>query len=38
MRCLIIAFFLASFSGHSQTISKQVIGPAGDTNENELTI
>ena len=34
MRYLIIAFFLAIFSGHSQTISKQVIGPGGQTFEN----
>ena len=34
MRYFIIAFFLASFSGHSQTVSKQVIGPSGKTFEN----
>jgi len=34
MRYLTIAFFLAIFSGHSQTVSKQVIGPAGATYEN----
>ena len=34
MRYLILAIFLVSFSGHSQTISKQVIGPGGQTFEN----
>ena len=34
MRYLTIVFFLASFSGHSQIISKQVIGPGGQTFEN----
>ena len=34
MRCFILAFFLAIFSGYSQTISKQVIGPGGQTFEN----
>jgi hypothetical protein len=34
MRYLTIAFFLAIFSGHSQTVSKQVIGPGGQTFEN----
>lgn len=34
MRCFILVFFLAFFSGYSQTISKQVIGPAGATFEN----
>ena len=34
MRYFILAIFLVSFSGHSQTISKQVIGPSGATFEN----
>ena len=34
MRCFILVFFLAIFSGYSQTISKQVIGPGGQTFEN----
>lgn len=34
MRYFIIVFILASFSGHSQIISKQVIGPGGQTFEN----
>ena len=34
MRYFILAFFLVSFSGQSQTISKQVIGSAGATFEN----
>jgi len=34
MRYIIIVFFFISFSGYSQTISKQVIGPCGQTFEN----
>jgi hypothetical protein len=34
MRYFILAIFLVSFSGHSQTISKQVMGPSGATFEN----
>ena len=34
MRYLILAIFLVSLSGNSQTISKQVIGPGGQTFEN----
>tara|TARA_B100000780_G_C20966975_1_gene386046 strand:- start:69 stop:710 length:642 start_codon:yes stop_codon:yes gene_type:complete len=34
MRCIILAFLLLGISGYSQTISKQVIGPAGATFEN----
>lgn len=34
MRYFILAIFLVSFTGHSQTISKQVIGPSGATFEN----
>ena len=34
MRYFILFFFLAIFSGYSQTISKQVIGPGGQTFEN----
>tara|TARA_B100001093_G_C26421215_1_gene839894 strand:- start:152 stop:628 length:477 start_codon:yes stop_codon:yes gene_type:complete len=34
MRYFVLAFFLLSFSGQSQTISKQVIGPAAATHEN----
>jgi hypothetical protein len=35
MRYIILAIFLVSLSGFSQTISKQVIGPAGATYEND---
>jgi hypothetical protein len=35
MRYIILTIFLASLSGFSQTISKQVIGPAGATYEND---
>ena len=35
MRYIILAILLASLSGFSQTISKQVIGPAGATYEND---
>ena len=31
MRYIILTIFLASLSGFSQTISKQVIGPGGAT-------
>ena len=34
MRYFILAFYLVSFSGQSQTIFKQVIGPGGQTFEN----
>ena len=34
MRYLILAIFLVSLTGNSQTISKQVIGPGGQTFEN----
>jgi len=34
MRYLILAIFLVSLSGNSQTISKQVIGPSGATFDN----
>ena len=34
MRFFILSIFIISFSGHSQTISKQVIGPGGQTFEN----
>ena len=34
MRYLILAIFLVSLSGNSQTISKQVIGPGGSTVDN----
>ena len=35
MRYIILTIFLASLSGFSQTISKQVIGQAGATYEND---
>ena len=35
MRYITLAIFLVSLSGFSQTISKQVIGPAGVTYEND---
>ena len=35
MRYFTLAIFLVSLSGFSQTISKQVIGPAGATYEND---
>ena len=35
MRYITLAILLASLSGFSQTISKQVIGPAGATYEND---
>ena len=35
MRYFTLAILLASLSGFSQTISKQVIGPAGATYEND---
>ena len=34
MRYFILAFYFVSFSGQSQTISKQVIGPGGQTFQN----
>ena len=34
MRYFILAIFLVSLSGNSQTISKQVIGPGGSTVDN----
>ena len=34
MRYFVLAFYLISFSGQSQTIFKQVIGPGGQTFEN----
>ena len=40
MRYIILTIFLASLSGFSQTISKQVIGPGGgsfDTGTNKLS-
>ena len=35
MRYFSLVFLFLSFSGFSQTISKQVIGPAGATYEND---
>ena len=35
MRYFFLAFLLLSLSSYSQSISKQVIGPAGQTFENE---
>ncbi|MEJ6791782.1 MAG: T9SS type A sorting domain-containing protein [Lacinutrix sp.] len=36
MRYFTLLFLVVSFSGYSQTISKQVIGPAGATYENDI--